>query len=209
MQLLINRASILPCLLERYYSAKDLLANLAQIHQLRQDFQNFLQSLQEWELTTQTRTFSPPAGTSPVAGEALPAIAEALWFPDIMTANSLTHYWAFRIIAKNYLSKLDAALYALETHPRTIEPAPITGESDTEESAADLAEMICNSMEYLTQPNVGMHHAGSAFFTLPTALAVFQKNPKRYSRQLAHGKQISRRLASLGIHFIHEEVDGG
>lgn len=204
MQLLLNRASVLPSLLERYYSAKDLLANLAPTHQLRQDLQDFLQSLQEWELTTQLHTSSPLSWTSSVAGEALPAIAETLWFPDIMTANSLTHYWAFKIIAKTHLDKVNAALYTLEAEPFIIEPA-----SDTEESTADLAEMICNSMSYLTQPGAPLHHAGSAFFTLPTALAVFQKEPTRYSRQLAHAKQISSRLESLCIHFIRMEVDGG
>ncbi|RAR10550.1 glycosyltransferase family 34 protein [Stemphylium lycopersici] len=177
----------------------DLLANLAPTHQLRQDLQDFLQSLQEWELTTQLHTSSPLSWTSSVAGEALPAIAETLWFPDIMTANSLTHYWAFKIIAKTHLDKVNAALYTLEAEPFIIEPA-----SDTEESTADLAEMICNSMSYLTQPGAPLHHAGSAFFTLPTALAVFQKEPTRYSRlfllSLVAGKPAS---ISHALSFSH------
>lgn len=200
MQQLLNQASVLPSLLERYYNMNSLLeiTNLVAMERLCQDFQKFLGDLREWELMSESSAPYPLVWSRPIPGNPLPLIGNILWFPNMMTANSLTHYWAFMIIATTHLSTLNRAIATLKDHP-----SYIVSHSETERLVADLAGMICNSMEYLTQPDMGLHHAGSSFFTLPTAIGVFQNDPARYNLQLSRCRQIVEKMESLGVYFIN------
>jgi hypothetical protein len=199
MQQLLSRASVLPSLLERYDEIKSLLeiTSLSVVQQLYQDFQVVLKSLQQWELITTNAHFPLVWSGNDSGNHPSPSIANVLWFPNIMTANSLTHYWAFKIIAKMHLSSLERALTTSKARS-----FHAVSEPNIEDSVADLAEMICDSMAYLIQPDVALHHAGSSFFTFPTAVGVFQKEPNRYRLQLLRCRDIVDQLESKGIHFI-------
>ncbi|KAH7009152.1 hypothetical protein B0J12DRAFT_691816 [Macrophomina phaseolina] len=187
MQLLLNKASELPALLERYYDMVDLkeVSNIVAVERLRKDFRNILKSFREWELMLHSEAPSPVFWSKPNPGNSSSSDVDVLWFPNIMTANSLTHCWAFEIIAKRHLSMLGGAISTAEG----------------EKSVAALAEMICDSMPYLMQPDMKLYGPGSAFFTFPTAIQIFQSEPDHYSFQLSRCQQILDRLASIGFHF--------
>lgn len=199
MQQLLNRASALPSLLQRYREVENVLAtsNPVLIERLARNFRDILGSLQQWELTALLDAKSPLVWTITETADPPSAATKRHWFADILTANSLTHYWAFKIIIKTHLLPLDETIAALRH-----KESPAVSKSITDDSVADLAEMIINSMSYLLQPNMPLHHAGSSFFTLPTAIAEFQGEPDRYSQQLLRCQQIVDELSSRGIHFI-------
>jgi hypothetical protein len=120
-----------------------------------------------------------------------------------MTASSLTHYWAFEIVAMTHFSILEKAITTAkwDSPPASFHGFDTLSESDNENLVAASAEMICNSMAYLLQPEMRLSGPGSAFFTLPTAIRVFQSKPDRYSVQLSRCQQITERLATMQIHF--------
>lgn len=201
MQLLLNQASEIPALLERYHNMVDLkeASQITVAEQLQKDFEKTLKSLQEWKLILHSRALSPVFWSKPNPGDSLSSDVDVLWFPNIMTANSLTHCWAFEIIARRHLTMLGGAIstakgYSQPEFPRTLS-------SSSEESVVVLAEMICSSMPYLMQPDMKSYGPGSAFFTLPTAVQVFQGEPDRYSFQLNRCQQILYQFASIGFHF--------
>ncbi|KAJ4357426.1 uncharacterized protein N0V89_002001 [Didymosphaeria variabile] len=112
IQLLFNKASKLPALLERYYDMVDLedISNIAAVERLRKDFQNILKSFREWEITLHSEATSPRFWSKPNPGHSPSLNVDVLWFPNIMTANSLTHCWAFEIIARRHRSMLGGAI---------------------------------------------------------------------------------------------------
>ena len=143
---------------------------------------------------------SPVFWSKPDPGNSSSSEVDVLWFPNIMTANSLTHCWAFEIIARRHLTMLGGAIstakgYGQPAYLRTL------SKSSSEESVVALAEMICDSMPYLMQPDMKLYGPASAFFTLPTAIQVFQSETDHHSSQLSRCQQILHRLASIGFHF--------
>jgi hypothetical protein len=125
-----------------------------------------------------------------------------LWYPNIMTANSLTYCWAFEIIARTNLAFLESETQSdglPSDERRTSRHMPI--EFREQRPVAVLADMICNSMSYLLQSEFKLYGPGSAFFTLPTAMRVFQAEPDRYRSQIVRCQGIIDHLASIGVFF--------
>ncbi|KAL5398721.1 hypothetical protein PMIN02_001248 [Paraphaeosphaeria minitans] len=202
MQLLLNKASALPALLERYDDMIDLevLSNTVAVEQLRKDYLNILKSFQEWELMLQSEVPCPVFWSKSDPSNASSSHADALWFPNIMTANSLTHCWAFRIIAKIHLRRLNAVVSATKKDGQRVSLRTLSLPT-RESSVAALADMICDSMPYLMQPDMKLYGPGSAYFPLPTAIRFFQSDPGYYTSQLSRCQQILDRLSSMGFHF--------
>lgn len=201
MQLLLNKASELPALLERYDDKGNPseASNFAAVERLWNDFRNFLRDLREWELMLDSQVPSRLVWSRPNP-RTTSSNVNVFWFPDIMTANSLTHFWAFQIIARTHLSILGRTMMTKTGYCQQ-EPFHTFCESDDEKSTAALAEKICDSMPYLMQPEMRLYGPASAFFTFPTAIQVFQSEQERYSSQLLRCQQIIERLASMRIHF--------
>ncbi|KAI9037534.1 uncharacterized protein KD926_000254 [Aspergillus affinis] len=202
MQLLLNKASELPILLERYYEIGELAdaSKNVVIEQLCKDFRNFVKRLRDWELSVRSRAPSPLFWLRPNPKNISPSYGNVLWFPSIMVASSLTHYWAFEIIARQHLNILSRAITA---NTGCIDQGcvkTLTG-STGEKPVEALAEMICDSMPYLMQPEMRLCGPGSAFFTLTTAIQVFRSKEDQDSFQLFRCQQIVDRLANIGIHF--------
>ncbi|KAF2438315.1 hypothetical protein P171DRAFT_490984 [Karstenula rhodostoma CBS 690.94] len=111
MQLLLNKASELPALLERYYEMVDPkeASDIITVEELRKGFRNILASFREWELMLHSEAPSPAFWSTSNPSSSWSSDVHALWFPNIMTTNSLTHCWAFEIIAKRHLSMLAGA----------------------------------------------------------------------------------------------------
>ncbi|KAH7361084.1 hypothetical protein BKA66DRAFT_213775 [Pyrenochaeta sp. MPI-SDFR-AT-0127] len=202
MQLLLNIACELPALLERYYDIGDFsdASNFDAVERLWSDFRAILGSLREWERKSYSQASYPLVWSRPDPETSLPSSANALWFPNIMIANSLTHYWAFEIVVRMHLSTLHRIIITTTGHdPQTyMNTCP---ELFNDKSLLTLADMICDSTSYLIQPEMKLHGLGSAFFTLPTAFRVFKREQSHCSTRLARCQQIIDLLASRGIHF--------
>jgi hypothetical protein len=208
IQLLFNSACELPALLERYHDMADKedTSNIADVEQLRNDYQTLMDTFQNWESTLCSKSTSPLCWFKHIPNDSVSSSGDILWFPDVMTATSLTHCWAFRIIAKDHLSKLGGVTRTAKGYGQapTLE---LFSDSTSEQSIATLAEMICNSIPYLTQPDMKLTGPGSVFCTLPIAMQVFRKRPDDFTFQLSRCQQFSNRLASLGFHFSVDSVD--
>ena len=172
---------------------------------LRNDFQDFTKSLWRWECDLRSEKQLPLYWFRPTCTEYTLATRNIIWYPNIMTANSLTYCWAFEIIAKTQLAILESLMPKEQGHGSdfhdncTDRYAPIKPRE--QRSIAVLAEMICNSMPFLLQPEFKLYGPGSAFFTLPTAMRVFQNDTERYSPQIVRCQGILDHLASIGVSF--------
>ena len=201
IQLLFNRASALPALLERYYDLVDVeVVDEVAVERLRTDFREIIESFWEWELVLHSEAASPVFWSKHNSDDSSCLDSKVLWFPNIMTANSLTHCWAFMIVARSHLSMLNGTVSAVKGNGQR---AFLRGRSDSasEEPVAALAEKICDSMAYIMQPDMRLYGPGSAFFTFPTAVHVFRSEPDRYRLQLLRCEQILDHLATIGFYF--------
>jgi hypothetical protein len=200
MQQLLSQASKLPSLLERFdiISGSVEQTDCVAIGKLWQDFRNLMEKLQEWESAQWEQASSPLFWVRPTQTSSAPSDAKDLWFLNLMVANSLTHCWAFKIIAKSHLDELGTTLAALDgdNSQGTLDLSFI---SDIETPVATLAAMICDSMAYLLQPEMKLYGPSSTFFTLRAAIQVFKGYPDRYSTQILRCQQIVAQLAALGI----------
>lgn len=207
LQKLINQAIKLPALLSRLDNIGNTagLSTLAPTTQLRKDFQDFTKSLWRWESDLRSEKQLPLYWFRPTCTGSTLATRNIIWYPNIMSANSLTYCWAFEIIARTQLATLEAQTPDGPRHGSNFHDncadryTPI--KSREQRSLAVLAEMICNSMPYLLQPDFKLYGPGSAFFTLPTAMRVFQNEPDRYSTQIVRCQGIFDHLASIGVFF--------
>lgn len=202
MQLLLNRACKLPMLLERFYGISHLSdpSNLHTIERLWHDFRALLVSLREWEQKAKSQGSHPLVWSTSDPKTWSSSSTGAVWFPNLMVANSLTHYWAFEIIVRMHLSTLQQIIstakgYDLQT------PMHAYTEASEEFSLLTLADMICDSTSYLLQPGFKFHGLGSAFFTLPTALRVFGQEQDLSKSRIERCEQITGLLASREIPF--------
>jgi hypothetical protein len=202
MQSLLNEASQLPALLERYADSEDLTetSNFTTLQHLYKDVDHLLQRLEDWEIAAARQSSSPLYWRMFDSTDGSAPGTYALWFSDIMTANSLTYCWAFKIIVLTHLELICGAMkptrgcghQTCEQH--LSEPSP-------QRTNIKLAEMICNSMPYLMQPEMKLWGPASAYFTFTTAIRVFQKNKKHCTFQLSCCQRLTDRLAEMRIYF--------
>jgi hypothetical protein len=207
LQKFINQAVKLPALLDRFDKIRDLAdpSSLAETTQLWNDFRNFIESVRQWESDLTSEEPLPLYWVKSTYMESPITTKDILWYPDIMTANSLTHCWAFEIIARTQLAALErsttdtkgSGLCYEDSHP----DLHTASESSEQRSIAALAEMVFDSMPYLLQSEFKLYGPGSAFFTLPTAMRVFQDEPNRYRLQIVRCQAIIDHLASIGVFF--------
>lgn len=158
-------------------------------------FRDFLRDLHEWEVTAKSQASSPL-----VWSKLDPSNSTVLWFRDIMAANSLTHCWAFEIVARTHLDILNRATTTAEQLGNLSTPQAPIG-IDYGRSLIESAEMICDSMSYLFQPELKLYGPGSAIFTLSTAIKTLESDEKACKFQLSRCQKELDRLASVGISF--------
>lgn len=210
LQRLINQAVKLPALLSRFDKLGQLASpsSYALTTQLRNDFRDFIESLWKWESCLRSEESPPLYWVRPTHTRSHLETTKILWYPNIMTANSLTYCWAFEIIARRQLAILETPTTGIHIiqglgsgflDSRIDLHIPI--ESREQRPVGVLAEMICDSVPYLLQPKFKLYGPGSAFFTLPTAMRVFQDEPNLYSSQIVRCQSIIDHLASMGVFF--------
>lgn len=202
MQLLLNKATQLPALLERHVELGELsgISNIVETQQLRTDFLNMIRSLEEWETSAQAQAQSPLFWSEPDSEYTEASYGNSLWFANLLVASSLTLCWALQIIARTYLNELDEATVAIKDYAYKANPQRSCSHI-SHNTVFSLAEMICDSMPYFLQPELKVYGPGSTFFTFSTAIKVFKNNEIHCASQLSRCQQILARLASIGIHF--------
>ena len=207
LQKLINQAVKLPDLLSTFDKIGNVASpsNLAATTQLRNDFRDFLESLRKWEGNLTSEESLPLYWIRPTYTESSITAKDVLWYPNIMTANSLTHCWAFEIIARTQLAALERSTTDAKgsglCYKHSRPDLHTASESSEQRSIAALAEMVCDSMPYLLQSEFKLYGPGSAFFTLPTAMRVFQDEPNRYRLHILRCEAIIDHLAGIGVFF--------
>ncbi|KAK1713018.1 hypothetical protein BDP67DRAFT_403439 [Colletotrichum lupini] len=123
-----------------------------------------------------------------------PADTTSLDFPNITVANSLSHYWAFRIICVTQIQRLTAH------HPNISQDCLlIVGEYPASEAVTQkvlqLATYILESTRYLMQEDMKLYGTASAFFPLHIArgaLEMFGGDDEAICEQLARNAEIIR-----------------
>lgn len=202
LQELINQAVKLPALLNRFDTVESSSGTMIfdAMEQLRDDSRDFIESLWKWESNLKTKSSLPLYWSKSATDDSSHPSTNVLWYPDIMTANSLTYCWAFEIIARMQLAVLEKATLGVHDNDScAISRRPFG--LGTQKPVAVLAEMICDSISYLLQAEFKLYGPGSAFFTLPTAIEVFQSEPDRYAAQLTRCHGMIGHLNTIGVFF--------
>ena len=193
---MLNEATRLPGLLQEYDGLVKLYRTTGAdaVERLQEQFLGVIDDLENWERLSASRAsfelFYPKPSPSPSDGN-------LIWFPNMTVASSLTHYWAFKIIAKMHIEELDAILAATKTDQQPCRRRSTTGK----ESVSALAQRICGSMSFFLEPEMKLYGPASTFFTFRTAMHVFQSEPYRCEAGLEQCQKIIARMASMGVHF--------
>lgn len=173
--------------------------DLVTCYQLRANLESLLQSFRDWETTTRDQSLSPLYWESLDLPRSDSSDAYPLFFPDLMTATSLTFCWAFEIVALNHLDLVQRIIDTLETSGDPLRE-PLRGQLNCEKTTA-LAEMICNSMPYFMRPETKLWGPASTYFTFMTAVQIFKDNEQYCGPQLLYCRQIFSCLHEMQVYF--------
>ncbi|CAN9455990.1 unnamed protein product [Alternaria sp. RS040] len=204
MQLLLNKATQLPALLERFDGLGDRSepSNVVAMQRLRDDVLYMIKSLKDWELSSKTQAKFSLVWPKPDSPEAESSDRKALWFANVLVASSLTHCWAFEIVARQHLDDIEESIAEIKGCNVKAVPRRSDCASDEDENPVSiLAEKICDSMPYFLQPELKLYGPASTFFTFLTAMKVFKHKKTYCASRLSRCQQVIDRLASIGIHF--------
>ncbi|CAN9124323.1 unnamed protein product [Alternaria alternata] len=202
MQLLLNKATQLPTLLERFDSLGDrsIPSNVVAMQRLRDDFLYMIKSLKNWELSSKAQAKFSLAWPDSLDAES--SDRKPLWFANVLVASSLTHCWAFEIVARQHLNDIEESIAEIKGCNVKAVPGRSDSASDKDENPISiLAEKICDSMPYFLQPELKLYGPASTFFTFLTAMKVFKHKKTYCASRLSRCQQVIDRLASIGIHF--------
>lgn len=202
MQLLLNKATQLPTLLERFDSLGDrsIPSNVIAMQRLRDDFLYMIKSLKDWELSSKAQAKFSLAWPDSLDAES--SDRKPLWFANVLVASSLTHCWAFEIVARQHLNDIEESIAEIKgCNVKAVLRRSDSASDEDENPVSILAEKICDSMPYFLQPELKLYGPASTFFTFLTAMKVFKHKKTYCASRLSRCQQVIDRLASIGIHF--------
>jgi hypothetical protein len=204
MQLLFNKACQLPALLERYDTLGDFSSpsKLVAMQQLRNGFLYMIKSLGVLELSAKAQANFPLVWPKPDSPCKEPCDRKPLWFANVLVASSLTHCWAFEIVARTHLDDVDEAIARIDGCKRKAIPRRSGSANGVgEDPISILAERTCDSMSYFLQPKLKIYGPASTFFTFLTAMNVFKSKKTYCASRLSRCHETLGRLANIGIHL--------
>lgn len=202
MQALCNKALSIPGLLERYTETiqQGVNGEHTTLETLYKDFDKVLRDFRSWEARAVGLSQGPLFWEKFADHPHSPPAERTLWFPDVMTANSLTYCWAFQIIALTHLDHIHTAID--QSRGCNMQPsADKVPRSRNEDTIFKLAEWISDSMSYMMQPEMRLWGPASTFFTFTTAMQVFRRDEERCRIQLSRCRRTIERLADMRINF--------
>lgn len=184
MQLLISDAAMLPSLLEATDNLGGLPSNTAisEALRIRSGLFEVHKSLCKW------RSLHEMDSTCP-------------WFANIMTANVHLHSLSFEIICLEEMEKVDLFL---DDHGSPFRSAagqtPGIGYSDRK--AWELADKICQSVEYFLQEEMRLFGPASAVFPLRIAYDVLSRDSQGNQEDIRRCQVLIDRIRQTGISAI-------
>ena len=123
-----------------------------------------------------------------------------IWFRNIMTANALQHFWAFKIVCLTNIERLCL------TFPGLMADESRLNEYLERETIFDgimrLSTLICQSVEYLMQDDMRLFGPTSAVLPLRVAFDVFRAGELQSVEELEWCEGILEYTVSKGYHFV-------
>lgn len=184
MQLLISDAAMLPSLLEAIDNLGSLPSDTAisEAQRIRSGFLEVRKSLCKWKSLYEMDVTCP-------------------WFPNIMTANVHTHTLSFEIICLTEIEKIDLFL---ADHGSTFGLA--SGQTlevkYSDRKAWELADKVCQSVEYYLQEEMRLFGPASAVFPLRIAYDVLSRDSQGNREGLRRCQGLIDRIRQTGISAI-------
>ncbi|KAH7417884.1 hypothetical protein BKA64DRAFT_653068 [Cadophora sp. MPI-SDFR-AT-0126] len=186
MQTLLDVASPLPGLLEKLdeLSENRPAVQSSSVDEIIKELDNVQLSLQKWEADLKSAHDGPlwwPVSSaeykrSPSHENEL-VFPISSQFPNILTANTMTHYWAFVAITNSTIARL------CHFPTRTPSPQQPRSRKRKPDDLLTLASNICASMAYHMHPSQKLYGPASTFFPLWIALQIFQRDTSSDSRR--------------------------
>ncbi|KAH7084590.1 hypothetical protein FB567DRAFT_498711 [Paraphoma chrysanthemicola] len=202
MQPLLSKAACLPALLERCADSEISVdvADPVALEHVKADLITVLQAFKDWESAARSQSSSPLSWKRLDAERISDPDVNDLWFPDLATANSLTYCWAFELVVLRHLRFLSRT-FEVKKPSGKLTCVQFPPETLLRHKSVELAEMICDSMAYLMQPDMKLWGPASAFFTFGTAFRTFKDSKPDCSSRLLHCQRIVDQLAKRRIIF--------
>ncbi|XPS99487.1 hypothetical protein M3J09_008662 [Ascochyta lentis] len=158
MQLLLGHATAIAPLLEAIDN------DSTDLRSIRTGLLEILSTLQGWEnsFISEGMLYRPIAPSQLDLGFEPHSLPNPCFdFVDVSHANSLTHFWAFRLVCLLFISTLDSQLVGEQNFSTVY----ATG-SNQHESLVDLCTLICRGLPYLLQKEMSLYGSMSAGFPL-------------------------------------------
>ncbi|KEF53971.1 uncharacterized protein A1O9_09766 [Exophiala aquamarina CBS 119918] len=202
-QQLFSHASQIPSLLERYDALSHpclFTPSRAAIDSLKASFSDVLTTLSEWHSAIDKLSPHAPYWWTEAVDMKEVGGAETervLDFIDIPVANALTHLWTFQIICLQHLEELDIRF---DTNP----PSPHRA-SNRLKVILNLADLIRNSMAYLSKPEFKLFGPASTLHPLKVAYEVqlrWGKTSPFHQERLLSFEKILSRIERNGLGLI-------
>lgn len=184
MQLLISDAAALPSLLEAIDNLGSLPSDTAisEAQRIRSGLLEVHKSLCKWKSLYEIDATCP-------------------CFPNIMTANVHTHAISFEIICLTEIEKVD--LFLADHGSTSRSAAGQTLEINySDRKAWELADKVCQSVEYFLQEEMRLFGPASAVFPLRIAYDVLSRDSQRNREGIKRCQGLIDRIRQTGISAI-------
>ncbi|PVH83515.1 hypothetical protein DL98DRAFT_412750 [Cadophora sp. DSE1049] len=185
MQTLLDAASPLPGLLEKFdrFCENDSIVESASTPEISDDLDAVQANLRNWEdeliSAHESSLWWPVASSefeSPRSPKNAPVFPISYHFPNILTANTMTHYWAFLAITYSTISRLNN--FSIQT----LSHYHLKSYNQNPDDLLYLASNICASMAYHMHPSQKLYGPASTFFPLWIALQIFERDSSSDSK---------------------------
>ncbi|KAK3336260.1 hypothetical protein B0T19DRAFT_409015 [Cercophora scortea] len=205
LQAVMSEGALIPGILERLDSLARLPREsaLPVAAEVLRAFLDSIDRLDRWERSFQSSTLCPSFWPMPAAAHnnGRPSI----WFPDVTTANALTHFWAFQVICLSGISKVTASYPELEFKCQSLNnPRESTETSRTTRfrETVRLSIKICQSIKYLLQDEMKLFGPTSVVLPLRIAYDTFEAGGSRTEEELVWCKDILAGIVAKGYRFV-------
>lgn len=123
------------------------------------------------------------------------------WFPNITAANVHTHALTFEIMCLTEIEKVETFL---ADHGSTLRSAAshVQETDHSDRKACELADKICQSVEYFLQEEMRLFGPASAVFPLRIAYGVLSRDSQGNHGNLRRCQELIGRIRQTGISAI-------
>ncbi len=126
----------------------------------------------------------------------------SLHFPSILTANIMSHYWAFQVIVLSSMEELNSLVYS-RFRVKFLDDLAL---SRIQLETFEAAKLICQSFEFQILPEMKLFGPAAVFFPLKYALEIFRVHPFMVQYELWCEKFVDH-LVNRGLVLAKYRVD--